>query len=193
MLSANTLVFGKKLKGLSVESSGKAPIGGVALKEEMNKSYQAGYQAASDKFNAQLLEMRAQMQGHAQGVLQKIEEAYARLEKTISNELPELIIAGVYKIIGENAMPAELLKARIEAVMAESCPANEAVVVSVSQQDLEALKAIDEALVTNNARITFKVDEKLSPGDCLMQTKFGQVDARLKTQFGRLREELGAV
>lgn len=187
------LVFSKRLTGVSLERTGPAPIGGDTLKQELEKSFKAGFEAAQEKFNAQMLEMRTQMQSHAHGVLQKIEDAHANLEKTFLSELPELIVAGVYKVIGANAMDAGILKSRIETTVAESCPTNEPVEVRVNPQDLEALREIDEKLVTGHPRFTFKADEDLGRGDCLMKTKFGVVDATLKTQLGRMREELSGV
>ena len=188
--SFKTLAFSKKLKSVTVEETGRVPIGGKTLEAELAAKYQEGYQAASEKFNAQLLAMRQEMQEHAHGVLTNLENSYAQLAKSLVTELPGLICSGVYKIVGENGIPAEALKSRIESVVAESCPENEPVEVQMNAADLDALKSIDETFAMKHPKLTFLINEKLEKGDCVMQTKFGQVDARLKTQFARLVEEL---
>jgi flagellar biosynthesis/type III secretory pathway protein FliH len=156
----------------------------------MEASYQAGYQAASDKFNAQLLTMRQEMQQHAQGVLNRIEEAYGQLSGALSRDLPDLITAGVYQIVGQQAMEPQVLCSRINAIVTESCPENEPVEVQLNPQDFESLKNIDPNYASGHPRMTFSPNEKLQRGDCLMETKFGRVDAKLKTQLARLHEEL---
>jgi flagellar assembly protein FliH len=188
-----SVTFPARLKNVTIESVGKAPIGGESLQAVIDESYKNGYQAASDKFNAQILEMRREMQGHAQGVLKKMEETLSGLEEGMLRGLPELITAGVLKIVGEFLKEPELLRARVEALAKESCPANEPVEVSLNIEDINAMKLIDENYITNNKRFTFKIDETLQPGDCVMKTKFGVVDATLKTQLKRLLQEMSVV
>jgi len=184
------LVFSKPLKAVTLGETGPAPIGGAALEKERADYFQKGYQSASDKFNAQLLTMRQEMQEHAQGVLNKIEQNYAALSSEISGQLPELISAGVYQIINELAVDPKVLKARIEKLVADSCPATEPVEVQLHAEDLATLKNIDPEFVVRHTRLSFKANETLERGDCVMRTKFGEVDARIKTQIQRLMEEL---
>lgn len=178
-----SIVFSKRLKNVTLESDS-------AVKAALEKSYERGYQEASDKFNAQILEMRQQLQAHAEGVLKGVESAHEKLTMAISNELPELISAGVWKIVGQEAMPVEILKSRVESIVKESCPANEPVEVRLNPQDLAEIEKADAQYTTRHPRLSFKADENLGRGDCVMETKFGKVDATLKTQIKRMVEEL---
>lgn len=177
------IVFAKPLKAVTLEND-------PALQAALTKSYERGYQEASDKFNAQILEMRQQLQAHAKGVLKNVETAHEKLTLAISNELPELISAGVWKIVGQEAMPVEILRSRVESIVKESCPANEPVEVRMNPADLADMQKADENFAARSPRLSFKADESLSRGDCVMETKFGKIDATLKTQIKRLVEEL---
>ena len=184
------IAFGRRLKTVTVRESGPAPMEGEALRTELQKNYKKGYEDAAAKYNAEILEMRRQMQEHAGGVLKNIEEGFERLSQKLALELVDLLGALVYKIIGEGAMEPSVLKSRIESVTKESCPENEPVEVQLCPRDFEALKGIDEKFMTGHARLVFKTNDQLQGGDCLMRTRFGEVDARLKTQFKQLIGEL---
>lgn len=45
-------------------------------------------------------------------------------------------------------------------------------------------------LVTNTESIIFESDQSLTPGGCLIETNFGDIDARLETQFRVIEEAL---
>ena len=190
MSLAKLVVFSKRLKGVTLEDAGATPIGGGALKAELEKSYRAGLQAISAQMNEQILQMRQEMQAHAHGIFKKIEDAYENLSKELTKVLPELVSAGVWKIIGTDGVPPEVLRARVEHVVSESCPAGEPVNVHLNPQDLEDFKKLDENYANAHPRLTFLSDDTLGRGDCMMETKFGRVDATLKTQIKRLVEEL---
>ena len=190
MSLAKAIVFQKRLSQVTLESAGPQPIGGDQLKAELEKSFQAGVQSATEKCNAKVLELRQEMQAHAAGVLKRIEEAHAQLTAALSAGLPELIAAGVWKIIGQDSMPAETLKARVETLVKENCPTNEPVEVRMSAEDIESLNKIDAEFAKNHPLLKFIPDETLTHGDCVMETKFGRVDATLKTQMRRMIEEL---
>jgi flagellar assembly protein FliH len=187
---ASVIHFNQPLKSVAIERSGPPPIGGVELAEALKAEYQAGYQAASDKFNAQILSMRQQMQAHAQGVLARLEASHGELVGQIVGELPELIVSGVYKIVGEQAMPADVLRARVEEIVARSCPPQEKVEIRLSPEDLATLSSTIPEYTASHARFSFIADATLKNGDCLLQTKFGQVDARLRVELQRLLQEL---
>ncbi|GEM_PF-2441569 len=190
MSSDKFVILGGRLKTVSLADSGPAPLGGSALSAELEKNYRKGYEDASARYNLELLEMRKQMQEHAAGVLKTIEEEYRNLTSHLSNELVEILGVLLYKIVGQAAMEPSVIKSRIESVIAESCPENEPVEVQLCQKDFDALKSMDEGFVARHAYLSFKVNEKLSSGDCMMRTRFGEVDAQLKTQFKQLIGEL---
>lgn len=187
---AKAIVFPQRLQNVTVENSGPAPIGGQALQETLAKSYQAGFQAASSECNAKMLEMRQQMQSHANGILNQLESAHRQLIATISEQLPDMITHGVWKIVGQQAMPIEVMRARIEHIVKENCPAEEPVEVSLHPTDLAELQNIDANFTSQHPLFQFKSDDKLSRGDCVMETKFGKVDATLNTQMARMVMEL---
>ena len=182
------ILFHQQLKNVTLERSGASPIGGVELQAALDQRYEAGYQAASDKFNAQILQMRQQMQAHAHGVLARVEVAHEELTSTLLAQIPQLVTAGVYKIVSQ--MDAAALRARIEALVSESCPAQESVEVKICPSDLQRLQELDAEFAIRHPRLSFKADETLVSGDCIMSTKFGQVDDRLKTQLQRQFDEL---
>jgi len=188
--SDKTIILGGRLKTVCLVDSGPSPLGGGALRAELEKSYQKGYEDATVRYNSELLEMRRQMQEHADGVLQRIQSEYRELTGNLSTELVDILGVLLYKILGQGAMDASIMRARIEAVVTQSCPANEPVEVQLCEPDFKALKGMDPEFASRYQYLSFKISDKLSAGDCLMKTRFGEVDARLKTQFKQLLGEL---
>lgn len=184
------VVFGKPLKSVSVEYVGDTPLDGLAQKQALEDAYKRGVQEAETKFNAQLLDMRQQMQEHTAGILKSMQDAYDQMAAGVVSALPEVVVASVYQLVGPNTIEKEQLKAKVEHLIGESCPASEPVEVYLSKSQYEQLSEIYEAFTTSHPRLSFKVDNELNNGDCRMVSKFGEVDATLKAQLRRLMDEL---
>src|SRR5262249_28756168 len=68
------------------------------------------------------------------------------------------------------------------------------VTVHVSPQDYANIGTQIHRLVNYTERLgssSIAVDESISPGGCIVKTKFGQIDQQIESQLKRIEEELG--
>ena len=95
------------------------------------------------------------------------------------------------KVVGELAREKEELilytaKRALKKVRGES-----QVTIRVNWQDLELMKAEREELLAHTdgiREIIIREDPRVEQGGCLIETNFGAIDARLKTQLAELEK-----
>lgn len=105
----------------------------------------------------------------------------------------DLVVAITEKIVHRSlALDTEIIKERIEEVLKLTI-GNSQITIRIAEQDLESLDSCRETVIATlaqHADVKLIGDPSLSPGDVLVNTEHGQVDARIETQLNRIAEEL---
>ncbi len=151
--------------------------------EAWQKGYGEGLEAAV-KQNEGILAEAEQIRKNAE---EERDKTLAELEK----EIVELTIKVARKVVAcELKTNREIIIKLVEEALA-SCSNKENAVVRVSAKDGEYLEQNeDEALssVTGADGIQIKPDNSLSPGDCVLETSFGSIDAGANTKMDKIKE-----
>ena len=109
--------------------------------------------------------------------------------ETVQSRIPGLAVQLVKKVWSGLMWDGDAVRGMIEEILAEYCTGKETVEVFLSASDLHLLEGFEED--TPYGKVILKEDMTLKPGDCLVQTKFGLIDARLETKFKKIEKELG--
>lgn len=106
-------------------------------------------------------------------------------------EIANLSIEIARKIVGkELLLDRGAIAGIVEAAMSKIKGARESVTIRVNPQDYEEVlknKDVYGRMVEGLKNLEIASDNKLEPGDCLIETNLGNVDARIKTQLETLR------
>lgn len=134
------------------------------------------------------------------GIFQKFDFKVSELAKKAEKwegEFPEqvidLSIEVARRIIGEELEKhPEKIVPRVQEILKELAQVGE-VIIKVSRRDYPLLEAAEEKLTSENGglkRINIIATDELGNGDFLVETQFGGIDGRVKTQLEMLSEEL---
>ncbi len=167
---------------------------------------------AEAKKKAELIEREAYEKGFAQGEkdglelgTKKVDKALDRIHQTLQEmdsywqefiklnekEILHVICSIAEKIVhGRVKVDHTVVRETILEVLSLSAERSE-VTARVSPEDLEYVKEVRPEFfdrIKELKSITIESDRSISPGGCFMETVFGQVDARLESQFNKIAE-----
>jgi type III secretion system HrpE/YscL family protein len=154
---------------------------------------------AEARQEAERLRHQAQTEGRERGLMAVTEllvgarAAAARARDAAESELRVLAVKIAEKILGrELSQRAEAVNDVVGKALAHAGDPRD-VLVRVNPADLEAIERGKTRLVekVRSARaVTFRGDETVSRGGCIVETELGVVDARLSTQLEAIERAL---
>ena len=172
-----------------------------AAEQGHQEGYSQGLKDAELK-NDQLLQQKAKqlVQKKTENVLPLLQQASKELgherQACIARwetQAIDLVLAITEKIIHRSIdQNPEIVKQRIEEVLKLTI-GNSKIMIRIAEQDLESLGSYREDVVSTlaqNAEVKLVGDPSFSPGDILVMTEHGVVDARVEFQLERIADEL---
>ena len=173
----------------------------TAHDEGYKKGHDEGYAAGHEEgIKAATEEMKDRMKEsveYAEHVLQTAKEATGDYLLQAEQDFAEVVMRVVEKVIPQHFIdvPQVILPA-VRQALAKVRDQKE-IIIHVAPDCYDfVLMARDEfrAMLTGgNANLEVQSDESLKPGDCLLETPNGSVDARLQTQLEMLKEAVKGV
>jgi len=123
----------------------------------------------------------------------ELAEKAEKWEEEFPGQVIDLSIEVARRIIGEELEKhPETIIPRVQEILKELAQVGE-VLIKVSPRDYPLLEAAEEQLTSENGglkRINIIATDELENGDFLVETQFGGIDGRVRTQLEMLSEEL---
>jgi len=131
-----------------------------------------------------------------EGVLQRLRQAYMDIEKyrkqlyhEAEAETVELALAVARKIICQEISVDRQIILNVVKGALDKVVDHEKVKIRINPQDLETVQtALFEFLphVESLENVHFEADAGLTPGGCVVETNFGNIDARIENQLAQI-------
>ena len=138
-------------------------------------------------------------EGEAKGLAQVTEKLIAlddlrkRFYETAEPEVIKLVVEIAEKIIGRIASQnQELIKSVVRQALEKAI--GERITVKLHPEDYAVLMAGEHEfkdIIDRTKRLTFREDDSLSKGGCVLETEVGTIDARMETQLAAIKKALG--
>lgn len=193
MSSPNLVLFDRPLLSASVlpPSTGRywsdAEIDELCIQARREGAEQARQAAGQD-----LLELRSEVQQLQEQTLAAVAHAAERLAAQVRDALPALALEVGRRLLAEFEPPAEVVERICRTSLEELFPETRDLQLVLSARDAELLDRTAPAWRRDYENLTIVVDSALGPGDCLVRSRFGIVDARRATRLRALQETLSA-
>ncbi len=155
----------------------------TARQEGYDQGYREGFERSSQEANA------LTQQFHE--FLGKIIQDKEAVQKKYEKDIVELVLMLTEKLVGTVVqLRPEIMQQIIEKILVEASE-NEKVTVKVNPLHLPYLIGTEEqAGQSQNSKIQFIEDPALQPGDCIIQTDNGFIEAKIDDQLAILRETI---
>jgi len=156
------------------------------LKEGREAGRQEALAAAREEFRR---ESEKTLQGLNQ-VLSRFEEEKGKILWLAEQHTVELALAIAEKIVKKMAgVRTEIALANVQEAL-KLVAGHTDVTIRVNPEDWKSLEQLAGEVLQGYERIRFQPDEGLARGDCVVETRGGEIDASLDTQLERIAEAL---
>jgi flagellar assembly protein FliH len=160
------------------------------LSEIEREAYQKAF-AAGQQSGLQMAEKKIEV--IVKRFSRSLENLAALREKIIKEterDLVELSIEIAKKLVHREIQIDEKIIATLVRVALDRLSVKSAITVHVNSQDYEVLQTELKEILGADGYVELKIDENLKRGDCLVESDYGSIDARISEQFKEIEEGL---
>jgi flagellar assembly protein FliH len=164
------------------------------LGQDLQASFERGRLEGERALAQQLVQQRAELMELQTGVLASLRAAVVQVVRDCERALVTLAFEAAQKLVAGLPVTPELIEAIVQEACAEVEDGSE-FTVQVHPEDLALLEQINSPLLLPHGgpdRVRFQASPQVTRGGCLVQTRFGVIDARRETKANALRQLLSA-
>lgn len=161
---------------------------------DLQASYERGRLDGERALSEQLIRQRAEVMELQTGVLASLREAVPQVAREGERALVALALEAAHKIVCGLPVSAEMIEAAVKEAIAQ-VEDTASFTVQLHPEDLAVLERTNSPLLLpqgGEERIRFQPSAHVTRGGCVVQTRFGVIDARRETKVELLRNALTA-
>lgn len=160
--------------------------------DQLKARYEQGVRDGEKALREQLLQQRHELLDLQQGVFNSLSQCLPKVRSECETALVELALEVAQKLIAGLPISAELVEAAVREALAHS-EATQEMVVLLHAEDLALLQQVNAPVLlatVGGEKLRFEASPEVTRGGCLVQTRFGVLDARRETKFELLKKSL---
>jgi flagellar assembly protein FliH len=189
---SNTIAFAEPLRDvLPPAAAAEAAEREAALKTAVQAAFERGRMEGEQSLSEQLLRQRAEMQQLLEGVVASLKSAASQVVHDTEQALISLAFELAQKLVAEIPISRALVEAAIRDALTQVEGSTQFLVL-LHPADFELLQEGDSPLLhlAQSQEVRFESSPEVSRGGCLVQTRFGVIDARRETKLDLLKRNL---
>ena len=170
--------------------TGLTPATGDLSREQA--AFERGLAEGEKRLGEQLLRQRAELLQLQNGVLASLRERLPQVVRQSESALIQLAIEVARKLVCDLPVSAGMIEAAIRSALAQVEESTE-FHVYLHPDDLALLQKCNSPVLLpgpGNEAVRFQPSPEVTPGGCLVQTRFGVIDARRETKLELIRQSL---
>jgi flagellar assembly protein FliH len=169
-------------------------VGPEARQDPWQAGYDAGRIDGEKAVSEQLLKQRGETNELFQGLLTSLREAVPQVIRDTESMMVSLALEVAQKIVANMPISAAMIEAAVRDALSQ-VEGTVQVTIRLHPADLELLQNTHSPLLGSGdgaSEFRFLGSADVTRGGCLVQTRFGMVDARRETKFDLLKRNLVA-
>jgi flagellar assembly protein FliH len=183
--------FAEPLRAVRLGRASDAPVRAVdpALLQE---AFERGRIEGEKGLGEQLVQQRAEMQQLLDGVIGSLRNAVAQVAQDTEQHIVALALEIAQKLVADLPISVEMIEAAVRDALSQVEGTAE-FHVRLHPADLALLHSVHSLLLTSTDETRtarFHGSPEVTRGGCLVQTRFGIVDARRETKLDLLKRSL---
>jgi flagellar assembly protein FliH len=166
--------------------------GDPALQDQWHTSYELGRIEGEKALSEQLLKQRAELHEIFQGLLNSLRQAVPQVVHDTETMVVSLALEVAQKIVSDLPISVPMVEAAVRDALTQ-VEGTAQLTVRLHPADLELLQSSASPILAscNDANeFRFLGSPEVTRGGCLVQTRFGTVDARRETKFDLIKRSL---
>jgi flagellar assembly protein FliH len=166
--------------------------GETRLRLAEQTAYERGRADGEKDLSGQMLQQRNELLELHQGVVESLRRAVPDVIQQTENTLMQLALECAKKIVAGIPITAELVEAVVREAVLQTKETAE-ILIQINPDDLALLRKNQSPILQGLPEagpLKFIGSSEISSGGCLVQTRFGLLDARRATKIQQLQESL---
>jgi flagellar assembly protein FliH len=162
------------------------------LRTHDETGYQRGRCDGENALSEQLVQQRSEIAGLQHGILESLARAVPELIKESENALVRLALEAAEKVIAGLPISAELVEGVVREALRQVEDTAE-IIVQLHPDDLALLRKHNASVldgVSDTGPLHFVGSLEVTRGGCLVQTRFGLIDARREVKLEQLKQAI---
>jgi flagellar assembly protein FliH len=162
------------------------------IHEREQSSFERGRREGERALSEQLLRQRAELTELQNGVLASLRGAVTQVTRDCEGAMVALALEIAGKIVADMPISSEMVEAAVREALTH-VEQQSSLTVLLNPMDYELLQQANAPLLLTDMggeRLRFQTSPKVSRGGCLVQTRFGVIDAQRETKFDVLKQSL---
>jgi flagellar assembly protein FliH len=162
-----------------------------ALQDQWKASYDLGRIEGEKALSEQLFKQRADMHELMQGLVNSLKQAVPQVVRETETMLVSIALEVAQKLVGDLPISVPMVEAAVRDALLQ-VEGTEQLTVRLHPADLDLLQKAGSPVLNTEAadECRFLGSAEVTRGGCLVQTRFGIVDARRETKFDLLKRNL---
>ena len=191
---SDTILFEEPLQDVRLLLNSPAQDWKTFLCEAEAAAFERGRRAGESALSGQIISQRSETLELQRGIFSSLQRALPQVAHAAETTLIEIALESAKKVVAGMAVDAAMIEATVREALREAEDAAE-ISVQMNAEDLALLRSQQSPLLAGlpeTGPLKFSSCADVTRGGCLVQTRFGVVDARRETKFEQLRQSLNA-
>lgn len=189
---ADTIPFDQPLRDVRLLAGAPAQDWQQFLRDREKTAFEEGRRAGETALNEQLLRQRNETIELQRGVLASLQAALPKVAHEAETALIDLALESAKKIVAGMPVDVTMVESTVREALHQAEDTAE-IVIQLHPNDLALLRQHQSEVLNGSPEsgpLRFAHSSEISPGSCIIQTRFGLIDARRETKIEQLRQSL---
>lgn len=190
----DTILFERPLRDVCLLLGSPAQDWQQFLRDREQAAFENGRRAGESALSEQLLRQRNETVELQRGILASLQTALPKVAHEAESALIELALEAAKKIVADMPVDAAMVESTVREALRQAEDTAE-IVIQLHPDDLALLRQQQSAILNGlpeSGPLRFSHSSEIGRGGCLIQTRFGLIDARRETKIEQLRQSLSA-
>jgi flagellar assembly protein FliH len=191
---SNSITLEQPLADVRLVAKAPVPSGQDELQEREKAAYEQGRRDAERMLGEQLLQQRNEMAELQKGVVQSLKQTFPQMAREMESALIQLALESAKKVVAGVKIDAKTVEAVVREALGQVQDTAE-VSVQLNPDDIALLQKSKSPLledIPGTGQLRFVPSADITRGGCIVQTRFGIVDAQQETKMEQIRKVVAA-
>lgn len=189
---ADTILFERPLRDVCLLVGSPAQDWQQFLQERELAAFENGRRAGESALNEQLLRQRNETVALQRGILDSLQTAMPKVAHEAESALIDLALEAAKKIVAGMAVDVVMVETTVREALRQAEDTAE-IIIQLHPDDLALLRQHQAEILNGlpeSGPLRFSPASEIGRGGCIIQTRFGLIDARRETKIEQLRQSL---
>jgi flagellar assembly protein FliH len=189
---SDSILFAQPLKDVRLLTGAPSQDWEALVREREQAAYARGRREGENALSEQLIQQRAEMAELQKGVLNALSRAVPQVIQENEGALIHLALETAEKIVAGLPISAEMVEAVVREALRQVEDTAE-IIVQLHPDDLALLRKHNASVldgVSDTGPLHFVGSLEVTRGGCLVQTRFGLIDARREVKLEQLKQAI---